>query len=62
MFKPKSSLTTRPGAFFFWKSDDFVVVTKWGNAHGAKGITKFEPQTTNPPQTKDAEPKVGGHQ
>ncbi len=27
--------------FTFRKSDYFIVALKWGNAHGAKGVTKF---------------------
>ena len=28
-------------AFTFWKSDYLIVVLKWGNAHGAKGVAKL---------------------
>ena len=54
MFKPKSSLTTRDGSFFFWKSDDLVVAMKSGNSLGAKGVTEFGPQPLN--FTEDSEP------
>ena len=47
MFKSKSNLKIRLDAFFSWKSDEFVVVMKCGNAHGAKGFTKVELQTRN---------------
>jgi hypothetical protein len=60
MFKSKSSFTTRSDAFFFWKSDDLVVVTKGGNSPGAKGVTKFGLQTLN--STEDIEPELWGHQ
>ena len=48
MLKSKSnSKKIRLGSFFFWKSDESVVVMKCGNAHGAKGFTKVELQTLN---------------
>jgi len=62
MFKSKSSFTTRQDSFFSWKSDDSVVAMKRGNARGAKGVTKFGPQTTNSTQTMDAVPEVWGNQ
>lgn len=63
MFKSKSSFTTRQDSFFFWKSDDFVVAMKnKSSLFGAKGITKFGPQTPNSIQTKDTEPEVWRHQ
>lgn len=62
MFKSKSSVTTRQDSFFSWKSDDLVVVMKWGNAHGAKGITKFGLQTTHFALTEDSEPEVRRNQ
>jgi hypothetical protein len=63
MFKPKLSFTTRLGAFFFWKSDDLIVVMKGTNSPGAKGVTNFELQTLNPPvDTMDTGPKLRGHQ
>jgi len=62
MFKPKSNYKIRLGAFFSWKSDDFVVAMKRGNARRAKGITEFGLQTTNSTQTVDAGPEVWGNQ
>lgn len=47
MFIPKSNRKIRRGSFFFWKSDAFIVALKWGNAHGAKGGTKVDPQRLN---------------
>ena len=54
MFKPNSSLTTRLGSFFSWKSDGLIVAMMGGNALGAKGVTKFGPQPLN--FTEDHEP------
>ena len=63
MFKPKSNCKIRSGAFFFWESDDLVVVMKGTNTPGAKGVTEFEPQTLNSSvDTTAAEPKLRGHQ
>jgi hypothetical protein len=63
MFKSKSSFTTRQDSFFFWKSDESIVAMKCGNAHGAKGFTKFGPQTLNPAvDTTATEPGLRGHQ
>ena len=48
MLKSKSnSHKIRLDTFFSWKSDELVVATKCGNAHGAKGFTKVELQTQN---------------
>ena len=60
MFKPKSSLTTRSGAFFSWKSDESIVAKKCGNAHGAKGFTKGGLHLLN--LIVDIEPKLWGSQ
>ena len=62
MFKLKSNCKMRLGAFFFWKSDDFVVATKQSNVCGAKGVTKFGPQTLNLTVDMDTVPGLGGHQ
>ncbi len=60
MFKSKSNLTIRLDAFFSWKSDELVVVLKWSNICGAKGFTKFGPQTLN--LSEASEPKMKGNQ
>lgn len=63
MFKSKSSVTTRQDTFFFWKSDELVVALKCSNSHGAKGFTKFGPQTINlAVDTTATEPRLWGHQ
>jgi hypothetical protein len=56
MLKSKSSFTTRPDAFFSWKSDDPIVVMKRSNVRGAKGVTEIEPQQRN--FTEDIEPEM----
>ena len=33
----------------FWRSDYLIVVVKWGNAHGAKGIAKLGSISISPP-------------
>ena len=56
MLKSKSNLKIRLDAFFFWKSDELVVVMKCSNAHGAKGFAKVELQTLN--FITDVEPQL----
>lgn len=60
MLKSKSNLTIRLDAFLSWKSDELVVATKCGNAHGAKGFTKGGLHLLN--LIVDIEPKLWGSQ
>lgn len=63
MFRSKSNCKMRLDAFFFWESDGLIVASKDGNSSGAKGVTKFGPQTLNQPvDTTATEPRLRGHQ